>query len=104
MESVNRFHYPNYMHHFSLQIPVFQCGGTIIPQRLRKRRASTLAIHDPITLIIALDRNVRNTTLQILDLILVLLFSKKLKVISISMMVKRMTIVKNINIFIVNLH
>jgi alpha 1,3-glucosidase len=41
-----------------LKIPVYQCGGVIIPQRLRKRRASTLAIHDPITLVVALDRNV----------------------------------------------
>ncbi|CAF1002078.1 unnamed protein product [Adineta steineri] len=38
-------------------IPIYQCGGTIIPQRLRKRRASMLAIHDPITLVVALDRN-----------------------------------------------
>jgi alpha 1,3-glucosidase len=43
-----------------LKIPVYQCGGVIIPQRLRKRRASTLAIHDPITLVVALDRNVRD--------------------------------------------
>jgi len=42
-----------------LKIPVYQCGGVIIPQRLRKRRASMLALHDPITLIVALDRNVR---------------------------------------------
>ncbi|CAF3788669.1 unnamed protein product [Rotaria sordida] len=38
-------------------IPVYQRGGVIIPQRLRKRRASMLAIHDPITLVVALDRN-----------------------------------------------
>jgi len=38
-------------------IPVYQRGGSIIPQRLRKRRASMLAIDDPITLIVALDRN-----------------------------------------------
>jgi hypothetical protein len=37
---------------------VYQRGGVIIPQRLRKRRASMLALHDPITLIVALDRNV----------------------------------------------
>jgi alpha 1,3-glucosidase len=43
-----------------LKIPVYQCGGVIIPQRLRKRRASMLAIHDPITLVVALDRNVRD--------------------------------------------
>lgn len=41
-----------------IQIPVYQCGGTIIPQRMRKRRASILALQDPITLIIALDENV----------------------------------------------
>jgi alpha 1,3-glucosidase len=39
-------------------IPVYQRGGTIVPQRLRKRRASMLALHDPITLVVALDRNV----------------------------------------------
>ncbi len=38
---------------------MYQRGGVIIPQRLRKRRASMLALHDPITLVIALDRNVR---------------------------------------------
>ena len=43
---------------FILQIPIYQRGGVIIPQRLRKRRASMLAIHDPITLVVALDRNV----------------------------------------------
>ena len=43
---------------FVLQIPIYQRGGVIIPQRLRKRRASMLAIHDPITLVVALDRNV----------------------------------------------
>ncbi|CAF4401764.1 unnamed protein product, partial [Rotaria magnacalcarata] len=37
--------------------PVYQRGGAIIPQRLRKRRAAMLAIHDPITLVVALDRN-----------------------------------------------
>ncbi|CAF0994522.1 unnamed protein product [Adineta steineri] len=38
-------------------IPVFQQGGVIIPKRLRRRRSSMLALHDPITLVIALDRN-----------------------------------------------
>ncbi|CAF1299702.1 unnamed protein product [Adineta ricciae] len=38
-------------------IPVYQLGGVIIPQRFRRRRASMLAIHDPITLVVALDRN-----------------------------------------------
>lgn len=37
---------------------MYQRGGVIIPQRLRKRRAAILAINDPITLVIALDRNV----------------------------------------------
>lgn len=59
MESVNPLKCEKYTYIICIQIPVFQCGGTIIPQRLRKRRASTLAIHDPITLVIALDRNVR---------------------------------------------
>jgi len=44
---------------FLFKIPVYQRGGVIIPQRLRKRRASMLALHDPITLVVALDRNVR---------------------------------------------
>ncbi|CAF1072528.1 unnamed protein product, partial [Didymodactylos carnosus] len=38
-------------------IPVYQRGGTIIPQRLRKRRSSMLALNDPITLVVALDKN-----------------------------------------------
>ncbi|CAF0830952.1 unnamed protein product [Didymodactylos carnosus] len=38
-------------------IPVYQRGGSIIPQRLRKRRSSMLAINDPITLIVTLDKN-----------------------------------------------
>jgi len=39
-------------------IPVFQRGGSIIPQRLRRRRSSTSMIHDPYTLLIALsDKN-----------------------------------------------
>ncbi|KAG4090737.1 glycosyl hydrolases family 31-domain-containing protein [Neocallimastix lanati (nom. inval.)] len=36
-------------------IPVFQRGGSIIPQRLRHRRSSTSMKHDPYTLLIALD-------------------------------------------------
>lgn len=36
-------------------IPVFQRGGSIIPQRLRRRRSSTSMKHDPYTLLIALD-------------------------------------------------
>ncbi|CAF2946311.1 unnamed protein product [Rotaria sp. Silwood2] len=38
-------------------IPVYQLGGVIIPRRLRKRRSSMLALQDPITLVVALDRN-----------------------------------------------
>ncbi|CAF0776287.1 unnamed protein product [Rotaria sordida] len=38
-------------------IPVYQLGGVIIPRRLRKRRSSMIALHDPITLVVALDRN-----------------------------------------------
>jgi hypothetical protein len=61
MESVNSLTYIFYVFCIlSFKIPVYQCGGSIIPQRLRKRRASMLAIHDPITLVVALDRNVRN--------------------------------------------
>jgi hypothetical protein len=46
------------MVNFFFKIPAYQKGGVIIPQRLRKRRASMLALHDPITLVVALDRNV----------------------------------------------
>ena len=41
-----------------LQIPVFQRGGTIIPKKLRVRRASSLMANDPYTLIVALDAEV----------------------------------------------
>lgn len=40
----------------SLQIPVYQRGGTIIPKKERIRRASTLMKNDPYTLVVALDR------------------------------------------------
>ncbi|ORX81234.1 hypothetical protein BCR32DRAFT_220370 [Anaeromyces robustus] len=36
-------------------IPVYQRGGSIIPQRLRHRRSSKSMKHDPYTLLIALD-------------------------------------------------
>ncbi|CAF4153328.1 unnamed protein product, partial [Rotaria magnacalcarata] len=37
-------------------IPAYQLGGVIIPRRLRKRRSSMIALNDPITLIVTLDR------------------------------------------------
>ena len=46
-----------------LQIPVFQRGGTIIPKKLRVRRASSLMANDPYTLVIALDNKVCNNIL-----------------------------------------
>ncbi|KAH8380931.1 hypothetical protein KR200_000793 [Drosophila serrata] len=38
------------------KIPVYQRGGSIVPKKERLRRASTLMLHDPYTLIICLDR------------------------------------------------
>uniref|UniRef100_A0A2M4BCF3 Glucosidase II subunit alpha n=2 Tax=Anopheles marajoara TaxID=58244 RepID=A0A2M4BCF3_9DIPT len=38
------------------KVPVFQRGGTIVPRKERIRRASTLMIHDPYTLVVALNR------------------------------------------------
>lgn len=35
---------------------MFQRGGSIVPKKERQRRASTLMLHDPYTLIICLDR------------------------------------------------
>jgi hypothetical protein len=39
-------------------MPVFQRGGTIVPLKTRVRRSSTLAAHDPFTLIVALSSEV----------------------------------------------
>ena len=39
------------------RIPVYQRGGTIIPKKERIRRSSALMANDPITLIIALDKD-----------------------------------------------
>ena len=41
-----------------LQIPLFQRGGSIIPKKLRIRRASSLMLNDPYTLSVALDNKV----------------------------------------------
>ena len=51
-----------FMHHFSyfFQIPVFYRGGSIIPRKDRIRRSSYLSRNDPYTLVVALDRRVRN--------------------------------------------
>ncbi|EDW81853.1 uncharacterized protein Dwil_GK25479 [Drosophila willistoni] len=38
------------------KIPVWQRGGSILPKKERQRRASTLMLHDPYTLIVCLDR------------------------------------------------
>ena len=38
------------------KIPVFQRGGSIIPRKLRLRRSSKLMVHDPYTLVVALDK------------------------------------------------
>ena len=36
-------------------IPVFQRGGSIVPRQQRVRRSSALMLHDPYTLVVALD-------------------------------------------------
>lgn len=41
----------------SYKIPVYQRGGTILAKKERVRRASTLMIDDPYTLIVAVDRS-----------------------------------------------
>lgn len=40
----------------NLKIPVYQRGGTILPKKERIRRAATLMTHDPVTLMVALDK------------------------------------------------
>ncbi|XP_065920024.1 neutral alpha-glucosidase AB-like [Dysidea avara] len=37
------------------KIPVFQRGGSIVPKKMRVRRASSLMVNDPYTLVVALD-------------------------------------------------
>ena len=39
-----------------LKVPVFQRGGSIVPKRERIRRSSALMHNDPITLVVAPDR------------------------------------------------
>jgi alpha 1,3-glucosidase len=36
-------------------IPVYQRGGTIVPRKMRQRRASSLMKNDPFTLVVALN-------------------------------------------------
>lgn len=48
----------SWTHWYSSQIPVFQKGGTIVPKKLRVRRASSLMANDPYTLVVALDNKV----------------------------------------------
>jgi alpha 1,3-glucosidase len=43
-------------------IPVFQRGGTIIPRKMRPRRATSLMKKDPVTLFVALDKDERHAT------------------------------------------
>ena len=38
---------------------MFQRGGTIVPKKMRVRRASSLMRNDPYTLVVALDPRVR---------------------------------------------
>ncbi|CAG0915050.1 unnamed protein product [Notodromas monacha] len=40
-------------------IPVYQRGGTIVPRKMRARRATSLMLNDPITLFVALDKGMR---------------------------------------------
>jgi mannosyl-oligosaccharide alpha-1,3-glucosidase len=40
------------------RVPVYLCGGSIIPRKDRIRRSSQLTIRDPYTLIVALDEKV----------------------------------------------
>ncbi|KAJ1975126.1 glucosidase II [Dimargaris xerosporica] len=49
------------------QIPVYLRGGSIVPQRLRERRSSTLMKYDPITLVVALSRDVQASGELVLD-------------------------------------
>lgn len=39
------------------KIPVFQRGGTIVPRKMRLRRSASLMVHDPYTLVVALDNS-----------------------------------------------
>jgi len=48
------------------QIPVFLRGGYVIPLRERLRRSSTVAPHDPYTLLVALDTQVTGTFISAL--------------------------------------
>lgn len=41
------------------KIPVLLRGGTILPKRERVRRASTLMLRDPYTLVVAVDGKVQ---------------------------------------------
>jgi len=49
------------------KIPVFQRGGSIIPKRMRVRRSSVLMHNDPITLVIAPDKQGKATGTLYLD-------------------------------------
>jgi len=40
------------------KIPAFQRGGSIVPRKMRVRRASSLTHHDPFSLTVALDSKV----------------------------------------------
>ena len=42
------------------KIPVYYRGGSIVPRKMRVRRASSLTRDDPFTLFVALDSSVRH--------------------------------------------
>ncbi|CAH0381061.1 unnamed protein product [Bemisia tabaci] len=48
-------------------IPLFQRGGSILPLRERARRSSVLTLHDPLTLLVALNSNGTATGTLYLD-------------------------------------
>ena len=43
------------------KLPVYQRGGSIVARKMRARRSSTQMLHDPLTLIVAVDANGHST-------------------------------------------
>jgi alpha 1,3-glucosidase len=43
------------------KVPVFLRGGQIVPRKERIRRSSLLTVHDPFTLLVALDETVSSS-------------------------------------------
>ena len=66
---ISETHFSDIMIHdqYSLFIPVYQRGGTIIPKKERVRRSSALMRHDPYTLVVALDKSGRATGTLYID-------------------------------------